>query len=390
MDQTESLSKIPAGMRYYFGPEARLRRTVEETGMSIFDGWSYEEITTPTIDHYSLFEHGMGRAEAQRAFRFTDTDGRLLALRLDVTSAAARAAATLFAERERPLRLCYAAPVFRQQPQSHAEWRRESTQIGCELIGANTRVADLEVLVIASEFLRRLDLDGNYAITLNDVGIFNGVAERLRLDPTSREEMRQLIDVRNAADLERFLTPYTSAEEAQAFAQLTQLAGKRESLDLARSVISNEQSRAALDRLESLWNVIESLGLTGCFEIDLGDVARLDYYTGLTFKIYVKGAGYRVGSGGRYDDLTASFGKAEPAVGFVLDLDALTDVVHLHTADVSATLASQAEPPELTANDSEEEPPGDSRDPSKNPSEVFIEALKRRAKGERVSLKLGR
>jgi ATP phosphoribosyltransferase regulatory subunit len=390
MDQTESLSKIPAGMRYYFGPEARLRRTVEETGMSIFDGWSYEEITTPTIDHYSLFEHGMGRAEAQRAFRFTDTDGRLLALRPDVTSAAARAAATLFAERERPLRLCYAAPVFRQQPQSHAEWRRESTQIGCELIGANTRVADLEVLVIASEFLRRLDLDGNYAITLNDVGIFNGVAERLRLDPTSREEMRQLIDVRNAADLERFLTPYTSAGEAQAFAQLTQLAGKRESLDLARSVISNEQSRAALDRLESLWNVIESLGLTGCFEIDLGDVARLDYYTGLTFKIYVEGAGYRVGSGGRYDGLTASFGKAEPAVGFVLDLDALTDVVHLHTADVSAMLASQAEPPELTANDSEEEPPGDSRDPSKSPSEVFIEALKRRAKGERVSLKLGR
>jgi ATP phosphoribosyltransferase regulatory subunit len=390
MDQTESLSKIPAGMRYYFGQEARLRRTVEETGMTIFDGWSYEEITTPTVDYYSLFEHGMGRAEAQRAFRFTDADGRLLALRPDVTSATARAAATLFAERERPLRLCYAAPVFRQQPQSHAEWRRESTQIGCELIGANTRVADLEVLVIASEFLRRLDLDGNYAITLNDVGIFNGVAERLRLDPTSREEMRLLIDIRNSADLERFLTPYTSTGEAQAFAQLIQLSGKRESLDLARSVISNEQSRAALDRLESLWSVIESLDLTGCFDIDLGDVARLDYYTGLTFKIYVKGAGYRVGSGGRYDGLTASFGKAEPAVGFVLDLDALTDVVHLRTADMSATLASQAEPPELRAKDREEEPPEDSRDSSKNPSELFIEVLKRRAKGERVSLKLGR
>src|SRR6476660_7590507 len=96
MDQTESLSKIPAGMRYYFGLEARLRRTVEEIGMSIFDGWSYEEITTPTVDYYSLFEHGMGRSEADRAFRFTDTDGRLLALRPDVTSATARAAATLF------------------------------------------------------------------------------------------------------------------------------------------------------------------------------------------------------------------------------------------------------------------------------------------------------
>jgi len=391
MDQkTESLSKIPAGMRYYFGLEARLRRTVEEIGMSIFDGWSYEEITTPTVDYYSLFEHGMGRSEAHRAFRFTDTDGRLLALRPDVTSATARAAATLFAERERPLRLCYAAPVFRQQPQSHAEWRRESTQIGCELIGANTRTADLEVLMIASEFLRRLDLDGDFVITLNDVGIFTGVAESLRLDPTSREQMRQLIDVRNGADLERFLTPYTATGEARAFAQLMQLSGKRENLDLARNVISNEQSHAALDRLESIWSVIESLDLMGCFEIDLGDVARLDYYTGLTFKIYINGAGYRVGSGGRYDDLTASFGKAEPAVGFVLDLDTLSDLVHLHAAVGSSTLPSQAKLPELTTKDHEQEPLGDSRDPSNNRSELFIEALKRRAKGERVSLKLGR
>jgi ATP phosphoribosyltransferase regulatory subunit len=389
MDQmTEPLSRIPSGMRYYFGPEARLRRTVEQTAMTVFDGWSYEEITTPTVDYYSLFEHGMGRAEAHRAFRFTDTDGRLLALRPDVTSAAARAAATLFAERERPLRLCYAAPVFRQQPQSHAEWRRESTQIGCELIGANTCVADLEVLAIASEFLRRMDLGGNYAITLNDVGIFNGVAERFKLDPTAREEMRQLIDVRNAADLERFLTPHTSVMEAQAFAQLMQLSGKRESLDLARSVISNEQSRAALDRLESLWSVIESLDLTSCFEIDLGDVARLDYYTGLTFKIYVEGAGYRVGSGGRYDGLTASFGKAEPAVGFVVDLDALTDVVRLGTTDLSSSRTQPGGPPDLRASGAGEKRSGDLEDSAKNPSELFIEALERRAKGERVSLKL--
>jgi ATP phosphoribosyltransferase regulatory subunit len=364
-------------MRYYFGAEARLRRHIEETAMGIFDGWSYEEIITPTVDYYSLFEHGMGQAEAHRAFRFTDNDGRMLALRPDVTSAAARAAATLFAERERPLRLCYAAPVFRQQPQSHGEWRRESTQIGCELIGANTSVADLEVLAIAVEFLRRLDLFGNYSITLNDVGIFNGVAERLELEATSREEMRQLIDVRNTADLERFLAPYTSAEEGRAFAQLTQLSGKRARLDWARRVISNGQSCAALDRLEGLWNVIESLGLADCFEIDLGDVSRLDYYTGLTFKIYVNGAGARVGSGGRYDGLTATFGRAEPAVGFVLDLDALTDVLRLGAKDpsndVSLTHKPQTGVPALTERDC---------------SALLQEALSKRAKGERVALNL--
>jgi ATP phosphoribosyltransferase regulatory subunit len=369
---SEPLSKIPSGMRYYFGQEARLRRTIEETAMTIFDGWSYEEITTPTVDYYSLFEHGMGRAEAHRAFRFTDTDGRLLALRPDVTSATARAAATLFAERERPLRLCYAAPVFRQQPQSHAEWRRESTQIGCEFIGANTNSADLEVLAIASEFLHRLDLGGNYSITLNNVEIFNGVAERLALDPISREEMRHLIDVRNAADLERFLKPYAPVEDCRAFAQLMQLSGKRETLNWARRVISNARSSSALDCLEGLWTVIESLDLTTSFEIDLGDVSRLDYYTGLTFKIYVNGAGARVGSGGRYDGLTASFGKAEPAVGFVLDLDALMDVLLVRAKDLPGTRKPQRKAQELADSD---------------PSALFLKAVERRAKGERVLIK---
>lgn len=371
---SEPLSKIPSGMRYYFGQEARLRRTIEESAMTIFDGWSYEEITTPTVDYYSLFEHGMGRAEAHRAFRFTDTDGRLLALRPDVTSASARAAATLFAERERPLRLCYAAPVFRQQPQSHAEWRRESTQIGCEFIGANTNLADLEVLAIASEFLHRLDLGGNYSITLNNVEVFNGVAERLALDPISREEMRHLIDVRNAADLERFLKPYAPAEDRRAFAQLMQLSGKRETLDWARRVISNARSSSALDCLEGLWTVIESLNLTTSFEIDLGDVSRLDYYTGLTFKIYVNGAGARVGSGGRYDGLTASFGKAEPAVGFVLDLDALMDVLLVRARVLPGTREPQRKAPELADSD---------------PSALFLKAVERRAKGERVLIKSG-
>src|SRR5918911_2771507 len=154
----EPLSKIPGGMRYYFGGEARLRRAVEDAAMGVFDGWGYEEIAAPSVDYYVLFERGMGHAEASRSFRLTDRDGRLLALRPDVTSSVARAAATLFAERARPLRLCYAANVFRQQPRSHAEWRRESTQLGCELIGAGEASADMEVLVIAAEILQRLRL----------------------------------------------------------------------------------------------------------------------------------------------------------------------------------------------------------------------------------------
>lgn len=313
-------------MRYYIGAEARLRRTIEDTAMSVFTAWSYEEVITPSVDYYDLFEQGMGQKEAQRGFRFTDNDGRLLALRPDVTSSVARMAATLLAERPRPLRFCYAAPVFRQQPQSHAEWRRENTQLGCELIGVAGHDADLEVLRLAAEILSRLELQSGYCITINNVEIFNGVAAQLNLPEPAREQLRRLIDTRETAELQHFLTTYANSD-ARAFLRPTQLTGKREVIEAARSAIANSRSVAALDSLEQLWSAIESLKLADHFEIDLSDVSSLDYYTGLSLRVFVPGAGTSIGRGGRYDGLTGNFGRAEPAVGFVLNLDALTEVL---------------------------------------------------------------
>jgi ATP phosphoribosyltransferase regulatory subunit len=370
---SDPLSRIPTGMRYYSGSEARLRRSIENSLVSIFDGWSYEEITTPTVDYYSLFEHGMGRLQAHHAFRFTDRDGSMLAIRPDVTSLVARAAATLFAERKRPLRLCYVAPVFRQQPQSRAEWRRESTQIGGELIGANGSAADMEVLAIVCEVLERLDLDRHCSITLNDVEVFHGIAEQLNLRADARNEMRELVDTRNAADLERFLAGYSTPEDSQAFAQLIQLSGKRKTLNDARRLIANPRSQLALGRLERLWSVIESLQLADRFEIDLGDVSRLDYYTGLTFKIYVKGAGARVGSGGRYDGLTASFGRAEPAVGFVFELDSLAEVLLARAYEPTLVGSSSIEAAQVTGSDL---------------SNLFVNAREKRTLAERIMINL--
>lgn len=371
----EPLSKLPGGMRYYFGGEARLRRAVENAVMSVFDGWGYEEIATPVVDYYALFERGMGRAEAQRAFRFTDTDGRMLALRPDVTSAVARAAATLFSERARPLRFCYAASVFRQRPRSHAEWKRQTRQLGCELIGAGVGVADLEVLVMVAEVLERLGLRSRYRITLNHAGILRGVSDELGLDETAREELRRLIDIRDAAGLEALLDECGGTNNAAASLamRLVRLTGKRGALEEAREIAEGEHAREGLRALVEIWDVIEALDLAGSFEIDLGDVSGMDYYTGLVFRIYVEGAGARIGSGGRYDDLAVNFGRRESAVGFVLDLDALGEVLGRSGAE------ELSDAPERTASVVEG---GSAR-------ELFLEARGRRATGERIALRTG-
>ncbi len=371
---TEPLSKIPNGVRYHFGAEARLRRRIEDAAMAVFDGWSYEEIATPAIDYYALFERGMGASEASRAFRFTDTDGLLLALRPDVTSSVARSAATLFADRARPLRLCYAASVFRQTMRSHADARRESIQLGCELIGAGSLEADLEMLLIAAEVLEKLNLGEHYCITLSSVEIFNGIAENLALGDGARETMRQLIDLKDAAGLQNFLAAY-APDEAERFARLTRLSGKRAVLDEARGVITNKRSVAALDRLEELWRVLESLDKTKAFEIDLGDVSGLDYYTGLIFKIYVAGAGARIGRGGRYDNLTENFGRREPATGFVLELDGITDALARRTG-------GDAQFREHTSTDDHNY----THIEAPNATQLFREAQQRRANGDRILL----
>jgi ATP phosphoribosyltransferase regulatory subunit len=349
----KSLSKLPYGVRYHSGAEARLRRAIEDRVMRAFDGWSYEEIVTPALDYYSLFERGMGRAESQRAFRFTDTDGHLVALRPDVTSGIARAAATLFANHSRPLRFAYAASVWRQQARSHAEWRREAKQLGCELIGVSGAAGDVEMLLVITEALTSINLRERFRVTLNHVGVFNGVAERLALDAATREEMRRLVDVRDYEALQNFLSAHVDApDDTRAFAKLMQLSGKSEMFMRAREVISNRRSLAALDELEAVWRIIESLNLAESFEIDLGDTANLDYYTGSVFKIYVHGAGAHVGSGGRYDELIAAFGATEPAVGFVLDLEALTDVLRRERAQAGQAKLSTFESIPLHDNNS--------------------------------------
>ena len=369
----EPLSKIPDGMRYYSGAEARLRRGVEDTVMAVFDGWSYEEIATPCVDYLALFERGIGYEQAHRAFRFTDTDGRMLALRPDVTSSVARAAATLFADRERPLRFCYASQVFRQRQLSHAVWRREGTQLGCELFGVAGLNAEIEMLCIATEILTALNLARDFRVTINSVDIFKGVCEHLALDAPQRESLRQLLDRRDAAGVEKFLGDFATTEtERAAFARLTQLSGKGEILEEARRIISNPRSVAALGELKDLWRIIQTLDLTDVCDIDLGDVSRLDYYTGLTCKIYVRGAGAQVGSGGRYDNLTANFGRPEPAVGFVLDLDVLTDALMRRETNASpAAPAVGATAVPLCDPD---------------PATLFADARRRRARREQISI----
>ncbi|MFY9556822.1 MAG: ATP phosphoribosyltransferase regulatory subunit [Blastocatellia bacterium] len=322
---SSSLSKIPSGVQYIFDAEVRLRRWIEREVMSVFEGWAYSEIILPIFDYADLFALGMGKEQAEMTYRFTGRDGKLLALRPEMTSLVARTVATRFRERQRPIRLSYSGEVFRwDQPRGGRQY--EFHQIGLEHIGSDRLEADTEVLVIAIEALRRIGLE-SFTITLSHVDFFNGVAERLELDEDQRARLREIIDRKETGRLNEFLESYDDQPNREAFCKLTTLSGKREIVQQARALVSNPKSMAALEDIERVYQIAEAVGIDSFIDIDLGDVGGLDYYTGLTFKIYVTGLGAALGRGGRYDQLLAKFGFSESAVGFSLCLDWLAHLV---------------------------------------------------------------
>jgi ATP phosphoribosyltransferase regulatory subunit len=296
--------------------------------MRVFAGWSYDEIILPMFDYHDLFARGMGEEKAERTYRFVDRDGALLALRPELTSLVARTVATRFLRRERPVRLCYSGEVFRyDEPTERAA--REFHQLGVEQIGEPDIVADIEVLLVAAEVVTALGLDG-FRIALSHVDFFNGVADFLKLDSLRRAQLRELIDRRNSLAVEDFLRMRAAdIEESRRadFSRLIQIAGKQDVIRRAREILNNERSRAAVDHLDKIYSTLDSLGLGENFDVDLGDTGGLEYYTGLTFKVYAPGCGAEIGGGGRYDNLIANFGEPEPAVGFSIALDGLIGAI---------------------------------------------------------------
>ena len=337
-DRPFDLSSVPPGVQYFFDDEVLLRRSIEREVMDVFAGWSYREIVLPIFDSYELFARGMGEDVAERTYRFTSRDGKTVALRPDLTSLVARTVATRLKDRTRPLRLCYTGEVFRADEPRRGR-QHEFHQLGVEHVGWASPEADVEVLLVALEALSRLGLS-DARVTLGHAGFFAGIAERLALPAERTSEMRTMVDRRQTAALDAFLEPHLSADERASFCRLISLGGGREVLELAKALVENGRSRAAIETLSAIHGTLERLGLSERVSVDLGEVADFEYYTGMTFKIYAPGWGLPLGQGGRYDALLVQFGNDEPAVGFSLSLDWLAGALAARGLDAERMRAA--------------------------------------------------
>ncbi len=238
----------------------------------------------------------------------------------------ARTVATRLRDEALPLRLAYTGEVFRFDPPRrgrHAEFH----QVGLEHVGTNRLEADLEVLLVCAEALRALGLSG-FRLVLGHVGFLGGIIDSLKLPTAVRAALRERLDRRDPDGVAAALEGRGDRERIAELARLATLSGGAEVLEAALSLVRNPVSRAAAQELQRVLETARAAGVgEGVFEVDLGGVAGFDYYTGMTFQVFVPGLASALGGGGRYDRLMSQFGRDLPAVGFSLCLDWLTDAV---------------------------------------------------------------
>lgn len=288
--------------------------------------WGYRHAVTPTLEDLDSLALGLRPDELRRLFKLADGDGRLLALVGERTVPIARLAAGALRATPLPLRLCYAGPVLASDPAGHAG-RRETYQVGAELLGAAGTAADAEVIALAARCLELAGLSG-YQVDVGHSEFFQGLLEGLEVDPEVKAGIRDALAGRDLVALESMLdrTPLGAAER-DLLLRFPALRGGRELLDAAGPLVRNRRSARALEELGEVVDLLEANGVRGAVTLDLGMIRDFEYYTGVIFEAFGADLGRPLTQGGRYDQLLARFGRPASATGFVVRLDLVAEAV---------------------------------------------------------------
>jgi ATP phosphoribosyltransferase regulatory subunit len=291
-------------------------RTMTDGIRDVFAGAGYGEVYTPALEYEGTFERSQAFG-ARPAYRVFDEQGQVLVLRPEMTIPIARVAATRYATAELPLRFCYLAYAYRGvRPQRGQS--REFLQAGVELLGSPGAKGTAEVLGVLCDALDGAGLR-NYRVGLGDASLYPSLLEAFGVAPERRERILTELADGDFVGVDREIHALGLADEqARLLLALARTRGGPEVLEALEGGALHD----ALRGMRAVHALLEP-DVAQRIIFDLGLVRSFGYYTGAVFQVYDPAYGVPLGSGGRYDDLLGSFGRALPAVGFALNVERL-------------------------------------------------------------------
>lgn len=353
------MKATPWGFRDIMPEEAQARETIADTIKACFRAHGYLPVETPLLEDKAALEGG-GRV-ADTPFTLFDDDGRLLVVRPDNTLSIVRLVSSRLRSAALPLRLRYEAPVVRHQAR-FAGANRQFTQLGFELIGAGGAAGDVEMVALAAEVLRALNLPV-WKIVCGSARPFIELLNRCD-DVRLAQDALALIHANDLVGLDARVAAASMAPEvAHAICLLPRLHGGPEVLDRVDELLSAAGvDDQATDELRALVDGLTATDRTLLPELsfDFSIMNSFDYYTGLVFKAYAGNLSDPVGSGGRYDAIFDGVFDGVPhvpAAGFAFSLERLETALQVAGERAEACTGEPSQTPGVELPASPEKAP---------------------------------
>jgi ATP phosphoribosyltransferase regulatory subunit len=208
-----------------------------------------------------------------------------------------------------------------------------------ELIGLHSPEADAEMVAMAVEVLQGLGLC-DFKLDLGQIDFYRSIMAASGLLQSIQLLIQEAVGKKDASAVRSILENAPIPDMAkESISALPRLFGGREVLVEAGRCALDDRGRQALDNIAQVLDILDIYGVADYLTIDLGEIRRLDYHTGVTFEGFVTGLGEPVCGGGRYDGLMANYGFPSPATGFAFNILSLLSALE-RAPDVEASKTS--------------------------------------------------
>jgi len=315
---------------------------VEARAVDTFENYGYKEVRVPTFEYTELFERGVGDTTdvvQKEMYTFEDKGGRSITLRPEGTAGIVRAfIENGLSSKTLPFKAYYAMPMFRYENVQRGRYR-EFNQIGAEMIGTASYLADVEMISMADKFLRELELKEVY-LTINSIGC-----------PECRAKYQEALKQFIGNNINEYCNTCKTRFDKNPMRILDCKEKKCKELNQGAPVILDYLCEECKTHFENVKKGLDELGIE--YVIDSSIVRGLDYYTKTVFEFISKTDGYTVLAGGRYDGLVQELGgQSTPAVGFAAGEERLISLVtedKIYKTQVDLCIVSMDEKYEIEA-----------------------------------------
>lgn len=299
----------------------------------LYEKYGYSHYRMSKFEEYDLYARNKDFLISDSVITFTDMDGRLLALKPDVTLSIVK---NLNDKDNFVKKLYYNENVYRVSKGNRSF--KEIMQTGLEAFGNIDTYTLCEVITLAAESLAAISND--WVLDVSNLDILSAVLEKLSLDAKLRDELWRLTAEKNTHEITTLLKSSGIAQaELELVTKLVSTSGAaNEVLAEIKPLLSGFCDTSAVEALEAALSAMDER-FKERIRIDFSVVDNTKYYNGIVFKGFIKGVPTAVLSGGQYSRLMKRMGRSCDAVGFAVYHDTLERLYKNNDAlDVDALL----------------------------------------------------